>query len=83
MKIKHALIVLFLFVYSVAFGQQSKNMCAQVGVNQREQISVCIFQNCETCVADFFRRCNIGEIFLNMYIFLFIRFVYQRMFLSL
>ncbi len=65
MKIKHALIVLFLFVYSVAFGQQSKNMCAQVDVNQREQISVCIFQNCETCVADFFRRCNIGEIFFE------------------
>ncbi|MBP3245956.1 MAG: hypothetical protein J6M59_12790 [Bacteroidaceae bacterium] len=39
MKIKHTLIVLFLFVYSVAFGQQSKNMCAQVDVNQREQIS--------------------------------------------
>lgn len=39
MEIKHTLIVLFLFVYSVAFGQQSKNKSAQVDVNQREQIS--------------------------------------------
>ena len=45
MKIKHTLIVLFLFVYSVAFGQQSKNMCAQVDVNQREQISQLCAEN--------------------------------------
>lgn len=45
MKIKHALIVLLLFAYSVSFGQHSKNTSAQVDANQREQISQLCSEN--------------------------------------